>query len=254
MKKENLFLSSIDPNAGTTARKYELGVEIADYCTAMNMDALLSETKPRVDAQVRGIPQTVFHGPFNELFPCAIDPLARELAQKRFLQAATLAQHYGSEKLVFHGGYLPHVYYSCWYVEQSILFWKELLQKLPGTQVLCVENVLESEPQWLADIAAGVNDPRFRLCLDVGHAHVCSQIPVEQWLDAFAPWIGHFHIHNNDRSFDTHSPLDQGTIPMKEFLLCAQALCPQASFTLEVMDAEQNVRWLAAQNLLEEDL
>ena len=254
MKKENLFLSSIDTNAGSTARKYGLGLEIADYCTAMNMDALFSETKPRVDAQVRGIRKTVFHGPFNELFPCAIDPLARELAQKRFLQAAALAQRYGSHKIVFHGGYLPHVYYSCWYVEQSILFWKELLQKLPGSQVLCVENVLESEPQWLADIAAGVDDSRLRLCLDVGHAHVCSQIPVEEWLETLAPWIGHFHIHNNDRSFDTHSPLDQGTIPMKEFLLRAQALCPQASFTLEVTDGEKDVRWLAAQNLLEEDL
>ena len=40
MKKEQLFLSTIDPNAGKTAREYGLGVEIAEYCTAVNMDRL----------------------------------------------------------------------------------------------------------------------------------------------------------------------------------------------------------------------
>ena len=252
MKREQLFLSTIDPNAGAAARELGLGVEIADYCTAMNMDVLLDQTRPVVDNQVRDVPNRLFHGPFNELFPCAIDPLARELAAKRYLQAVKMAGAYGAKKLVFHGGYLPHVYYSCWYTEQSVLFWKDFLKKIPKDVTLCIENVLESDPQWMADIASGVNDPRFRLCLDVGHAHVCSEIPVEQWLETLAPWLGHFHIHNNDRSFDTHSPLDQGTIPMKELLARAEALCPDASYTLEVTDGRRGAQWLLQQGLLEE--
>lgn len=252
MKREQLFLSTIDPNAGAAARTFGVGVEIADYCTAMNMDMLLSETKPKVDAQVRNVSNRVFHGPFNELFPCAIDPLARELAAKRYLQAVQMAGEYGAKKLVFHGGYLPHVYYPCWYTEQSVLFWKDFLKKIPEDVTLCIENVLESDPQWMADITAGVDDPRLRLCLDVGHAHVCSEIPVEQWLETLAPWLGHFHIHNNDRSFDTHSPLDEGTIPMKELLTRAEALCPDASFTLEVTDGGRGTQWLFRQGILEE--
>ena len=252
MKREQLFLSTIDPNAGAAARELGLGVEIADYCTAMNMDVLLEQTRPVVDNQVRDVPNRVFHGPFNELFPCAIDPLARELAARRYLQAVEMAGEYGAKKLVFHGGYLPHVYYSCWYTEQSILFWKDFLKKIPEDVTLCVENVLESDPQWMAEIASGVDDPRFRLCLDVGHAHVCSEVPVEQWLETLAPWLGHFHIHNNDRSFDTHSPLDQGTIPMRQLLTRAAALCPDASCTLEVTDGRRGAQWLLRQGLLEE--
>ena len=117
---------------------------------------------------------------------------------------------------------------------------------------LYIENVMESDPQWMADIAAGVDDPRFRLCLDVGHAHICSKIPVEQWLDTLSPWLGHFHIHNNDRNSDTHSPLNQGTISMKEFLTRAEALCPDASYTLEVIDGRQGAQWLLQQGILEE--
>ena len=235
MRREQLYLSTIDENAGAAARDCGLGLEIADYCTAVNMDSLYAETKPRVDAQVQGVKRRMLHGPFNELFPCAIDPLARELAAKRYFQALRMAEQYGAKRLVFHGGYLPHVYYSCWYTEQSVLFWKEFLQ------------------QWMADIADGVDDPRFRLCLDVGHAHVCSEIGVMQWLETLAPWLTHFHIHNNDRSFDAHSPLDQGTIPMKTFLTRADALCPDATFTLEVTDGRRDVDWLLRQGILEEE-
>ena len=163
MRREQLYLSTIDENAGTTARGCGLGLEIADYCTAVNMDSLYAETKPRVDARVQGVKRRMLHGPFNELFPCAIDPLARELAARRYFQALRVAEQYGAKRLVFHGGYLPHVYYSCWYTEQSVLFWKEFLQRVPADTVLCIENVLESDPQWMADIAAGVDDPRFRL-------------------------------------------------------------------------------------------
>lgn len=252
MKREQLFLSTIDSKAGAVARELGVGIEIADYCTAMNMDMLLSETKPKVDAQVRNVFNRIFHGPFNELFPCAIDPLARDLAAKRYLQAVQMSMAYGAKRLVFHGGYVPHVYYPCWYTEQSILFWKNFLKKIPENVTLYIENVMESDPQWMADIAAGVDDPRFRLCLDVGHAHICSEIPVEQWLDTLAPWLGHFHLHNNDRNSDTHSPLNQGTIPMKEFLTRAEALCPDASYTLEVIDGRQGAQWLLQQGILEE--
>ena len=251
MKKQQLFLSTIDKNAGKTARKYGLGLEIADFCTAMNMDTLFENIRPSVEQQLEGVHERLFHGPFNELFPCAIDPLARELAKQRFLQAGALAQCYGASKIIFHGGFLPNVYFPCWYTQQSVSFWKELLVLLPGVEI-CVENVLESDPQWLENLASGVNDPRLRLCLDVGHCNVYSQIPVEDWLQKLAPWIGHFHIHNNDRSFDTHSPLGEGSISMYEFLICAQRLCPEATFTLEVTDGERAVRDLAARNQLEE--
>ena len=251
MKKQQLFLSTIDKNAGKTARKYGLGLEIADFCTAMNMDTLFDVVRPTVEQQLESVHNRLFHCPFNELFPCAIDPLARELAKQRFLQAGALAQGYGARKIIFHGGYHPNVYFPCWYTQQSVSFWKELLELLPGLEI-CVENVLESDPQWLEELASGVDSPRLRLCLDVGHCNVYSQIPVDDWLQRLAPWISHFHIHNNDRSFDTHSPLWEGSIPMHEFLICAQQLCPEATFTLEVTDGEGAVRDLAARNQLEE--
>ncbi|MGN0976790.1 MAG: sugar phosphate isomerase/epimerase family protein [Faecousia sp.] len=244
MEKAKLYLSTIDPNAQEYARRYGLGLEIAEYCTAMNMD----EDFPRTDAAVRekqmGIERLVFHAPFNELFPCAIDPKARALARDRYRQAISLARAYGAKRVVIHGGYQPFMYYPVWYTEQSVPFWKSFLKELPEDTTILLENVLEEQPKMLLDIVEGVDDPRLRLCLDIGHANVYSKVPVLDWLEALAPWISHFHIHNNDGSWDTHSPLNQGNIPIREFLAHAEALCPEATYTLELMESEASVRLL----------
>ena len=92
MNPSQLYLSTIDPLAGDIARREGLGVEIAEFCTAINADDLFEETNASVVRQITGVPRRILHGAFNELFPCAIDPLARKLAAYRYAQALSLAQ------------------------------------------------------------------------------------------------------------------------------------------------------------------
>ena len=249
VKKEKIYLSTIAPDAAPLARQYGLGIEIAEFCTAWNMDEAFKEVDGTLQGMLDGIPNTTLHGPFNELFPCAIDPKARSLAKYRYRQAMDLAKRYGSKKVILHGGYNGWIYYPVWYVEQSIVFWKEFLQKDPEVEIV-LENVLEREPGWLLDILKGVNDPRLRMCLDVGHVSAYSNISVMEWLEICAPYISHFHIHNNDGTRDQHNALNDGRIPMKELLRGIGALCPEASITLEVMQAQPSVDWLAQNGLL----
>ena len=249
MEKERFYISTIDPNAADTAREYGLGLEIAEYCTAWNMDREFPETDAAVREKLEGVSRRVLHGPFNELFPCAIDPKARELAAYRYRQAIGLAKGYGAGKVVLHGGYNPRLYYPCWYTEQSILFWKEFCREDPGVEIV-LENVFEEEPAMLLDIVRGVDHPKLRMCLDVGHVNAYSEIPASEWLKVCAGEVRHFHLHNNDGSGDVHGGLDQGTIPMKELLAMAKELCPAATFTLELMDARPSAVWLTENGLL----
>ena len=48
MKKENLFLSTIATDAPKVAREYGLCLEIAEYCTAWNMDEKFAGVDPVV--------------------------------------------------------------------------------------------------------------------------------------------------------------------------------------------------------------
>ena len=100
--------------------------------------------------------------------------------------------------MVCHGGFIPHVYYPEWYVEQSVLFWRALLDKLPENMTIALENVMEPSPETLVQIASGVDDPRLGLCLDVGHANTCvSDTPPLEWIAPMSPWLRHVHLHNN---------------------------------------------------------
>lgn len=247
MDLSEIYISTTASDADRVAEKYGLGIEIAEYCTAWNMDRQFAQTDPLVRHKIRNYRATLLHAPFNELFPCAIDPKARELAAYRYRQAIALAKSYGARKVIIHGGYHPKIYYPVWYTEQSILFWKEFLEEDPGVQIV-LENVLEEDPAWILDIIKGVDDPALRMCLDIGHVNAYSPIPVTDWLEVCAPWLSHFHIHNNDGTWDTHSALDQGNIPIKAFLEKARTLCPEATFTLELMEAEPSVRWMQEEN------
>ena len=243
------YISSIAPDAGASARKYGLGIEIAEYCTAWNMDEQFADVDGVVKQKLEDIGRCTLHAPYNELFPCAIDKLARQLAAHRYRQAIHLAKGYGASKVVIHGGYNERIYYPVWYVEQSVVFWKEFLKDDPGVEIV-LENVFETEPQWLLDIVTGVDHPKLKMCLDVGHVNAYSPVSVMKWLEICAPVLSHFHIHNNDGSQDKHNPLEEGQIPMKELLRKMEQLCPDATITLELLKDKPSVAWLAENGLI----
>ena len=249
MKKETIYLSTISPDAPCVAREHSFGLELAEFCTAWNMDEKFTHVDSVVKKKLEGIPRSLLHAPYNELFPCAIDKKARALAAERYRQATDLATRYGSRKVIIHGGYNPRIYFPVWYVKQSVLFWQDFLRGNPGVEIV-LENVLEDDPRWLLDIVAGVDDPRLRLCLDIGHVNAYSSVPLTDWLVLWAPYLSHLHIHNNDGSRDAHNALNEGTIPIKELLLQAQHLCPDATYTLELMNDAPSVVWLQENDLI----
>ncbi len=252
MKKQKLYLSTIDENAHKLAKKYGLCLELAEYCTAWNLDRERQQTDALVRRKLEDARACVLHGPYSELFPCAIDPEVRKVAAMRYAQTIEAAQCYGVSKIVIHGGFNNWLYFPCWYEEQSVLFWKEFAAQIPENMTICLENVLEQTPEMLGNIIRQVADPRIRMCLDVGHAHAYSEATAFQWIDACGDLISHFHVHNNDGSRDTHSPLDCGTIPMEPLFETMQKTCPDASITLELMDGASSVRWLLETGILEE--
>ena len=243
MRREKIYLSTIASDAPFYAREYGFGLEIAEFCTAWNIDRRFELTDSRVQESLQGISRSILHAPSNELFPCAIDEKARELAAYRYRQAIDLAKRYGSKKVVIHGGYHPWMYYPVWYVGQSVAFWKDFLKEDPGVEIV-LENVLETQPDMILDILEGVDDPRLRMCFDVGHINAYSYIPIMDWLETCAPWIGHIHVNNNDGREDLHQGLQDGIIPMKELLQRIESLCPEATITLEMTQTKSSLEWL----------
>lgn len=235
--RQKIYLATISEAAPALAREHRLGLEIDEFCTATNMDADFPRWDARVREALASTDRAVLHAPFAELTPCAVDPLIREVSMRRLTQAGKLCARYGIRRMVVHSGFLPRVYFPVWFVEQGAGFFRELLSKLPKDFELLIENVLDPEPEPLVDLAQAIADPRARLCLDVGHAHAVSQIPVSRWLNVCAPVLGHLHLHDNDGSADLHRVPGDGTIGFPglfdQILTCA----PSATFTFESPDA-----------------
>lgn len=241
---DRFYLSTIDKHAHILAKQHGFGIEIAEFCTPWFLDDEFAQIDPKIREKLSCSDRFVLHAPFSELFPCAIDPKVRRIAAERYRQVIRVAQGYGIGKIVVHGGYNPRIYFPVWYTEQSVLFWKAFVQEIPEGMVFCLENVFEETPEMLTEIIRQVNSPKLRMCLDTGHVNAYSKVPVMEWLEGCADLAAHFHIHNNDTGRDSHSQLWEGTIPMQEVLTVIEEKCPDATVTLEMMNAAPSVRWL----------
>lgn len=248
---KKLHISTIDENAHALAVKYGLGIECAEFCWAYYIDAEREAHLKKARADTAGIESLWFHAPFAEISPCAIDPKVKALTKERYSQSLEIARELGIKRLVIHGGYIPHVYYPEHYVEESISFWKEFLIDAPEDISIALENVMEPEPSTLVGIAAGVNDPRLGLCLDIGHANcdITSAKPLE-WISPMAPYLKHVHIHDNNGGRDLHLPLGEGNVPFEEIIVKVAELASRATFTIENMNAEPSIRRLIEKGFL----
>lgn len=88
-----LHISGMDSCAPALARQWQLGLETIAFSYAPLLDD--SAALPRTREEIHGISSLWLHGPFAELIPCAIDPLARDVAMRRFRQALDAAQALG---------------------------------------------------------------------------------------------------------------------------------------------------------------
>lgn len=242
---DRLYISTMADDAPELAARYGLGLEIADFCTAINMDRLFEEKNAEVVRKMQCAGRFTFHAAFNELCPAAIDPVVRRHTAARYDQAVALAGSYGIRKVIIHTGFIPLVYFPEWFVPESVKFWKEFLSGVPEDMVLCLENVMEPGPEIQAGILGAVDDPRLRACLDIGHANTrISHTPAEKWIDVLSPYLAHLHIHNNDGDMDLHHPLGQGTMDIAALLDRTERAAPDATYAIENLSAGSSLLWL----------
>jgi len=244
-------VSTIAPEAAEVAREYGLGLEIAHFCTPYNMDDDFGYWDGLVRKDIQGVSGVTLHAPFSELCGAAIDPLVREVTRHRFEQAYQLALGYGATRMVVHSGFLPVLYDVDWFAEQLAAFWRGFLQAHEGDCLIVLENVFETEPGMLARIASEVDDPRFWLCLDLGHANTSGAgAPLDEWVKTMGPHLAHVHVHNNHGDFDHHLLPSEGSIDMRAVLPVLHGLSEDVSFALECQKPRAAVEWLQQNALL----
>lgn len=191
------------------------------------------------------------HLPFVGLASGSSDEAVRCEARDALIRSFEIARIYNPDYLVGHSGVSESSDYDH---NAALRTWREALDAWPGHPPLYLENTMEREPEPLIalvqDLAALHEGTG--ICFDVGHWYCFAngriRDDLERWLDAFAPYLAHVHLHDNDGSADQHKGLGKGTLPWRRFAEALKARSLRPTFALEPVnldDFDANTAFLA---------
>jgi len=197
-----LFVNNgINPEIGIDADTLD-NFKISDF---ENIAGNLSVYRPRI----------TLHGPFMDLSAGSKDPEIRGVTRRRLGQLLQLIPIFKPETVVCHAGYdtRRNAFFKEIWIENSLVIWSWLARQLDkmGTRLM-LENVYEKDPEDLLVLLRGLKTEKVGLCLDIGHLWSFGNSTPAIWLDAAGEFIGQFHLHDNDGTFDQHLGLGSGNI------------------------------------------
>lgn len=204
------------------------GVEVADFALPWVLDnraeqARLLRWHRRHLAGVAG--PVSLHAPFIDIVPASPDRQVRAVASRRLTRTLGLCQDLGARFLVAHTGLNPLIrqpgFLDGWLKRQAA-FWSEIV---PGTGVqVLFENMWEPDPAPLLALADRTGHLGTALCLDTGHAHLHSTLPVASWVAALGPHLAYLHLNDNHQAHDEELAPGQGTIDWRAVAAALRAL------------------------------
>ena len=160
---------------------------------------------------------------------------------KIYNEAYYIAKELGCTEMVIHSNYKPGTdWYSGW-INRAKEFLNKFLVDKDNSITICIENQFESDSELLLKLIDEVNDNRVKICLDIGHAHANSNMPVEDWIKTLKNRIAYYHLHNNHgkqtilgyNKDDEHFGLTNGTIDIEKVLTLAEEYTPDAIWNIE---------------------
>ena len=181
------------------------------------------------------------HAPFWDLNLGTKNPMIKEATMKAFNYAYRVAKELGCTEIVVHNGFVPNTsFYEGW-VRNATAFWQEFFSDKDGSITIMIENQCEEDSEVLRMEIDSVNDPRLKVCLDIGHANANSNMSVEDWIITLGDRIGYLHLHNNHGKQsgrpsymnDEHLGIDDGTIDIARVFSLLEEYCPDAIWNLE---------------------
>jgi len=264
---ENVLVSAGRHNAEEClelAHRLGLGIEIMAFAFPDVLDGDVQTEIARYKQMLAGLAGPVtLHGPFFDMVSGSLDERINALCTQRYQQAIRIAAELGARQIVLHANFIGSLhnlnYREGWH-ERSVTFWQPIVEFAEAQGVpIALENMWEFDPTIITNLLQAIQSPYLRACLDIGHAHIFSnpEFDLNAWIEAFAPWLIHFHMNNNNGVIDEHHAFDweKGTLDYHQILPRLRAQFPQALFVLEmdtVEDMKASLPYFITQQTIEE--
>lgn len=254
LSKENFFVSFVDESMKDYFFEKPIiyNVELLLFCLPEIINGPWIKVVREVKNVFKKYPvQRHIHGPFMDLAYHSRDQEVCDLARRKIELGLAIAGDIGAGHIVFHSTYNPLVadpsYIKVW-SQRTAQFWSELIPIAERNKcIIVIENVYDNAPKLLKKLVQQVNSPYFKVCFDVGHAHIFGNVPLEKWITTFKNDLIHIHLHDNSKIYDEHGGLGTGTIDFKKFFASIDKLRLSPAFVLEVKndkELEKSIQYL----------
>ena len=247
---KNLLISS---SAGDTIRDSVLlaeelgtGIEISRVPLFKKRGMTVKETVDILNKDLDGFQNRItLHAMFSDVNIASADYMLKEIAQQRCYQSLEIGKGIKADTILFHTGNKGTKHYGSIdsFKENFVSFWKEFIKEFEKAGLIAViENVFETSPNFCLDLFNQINSPNLKLALDTGHVNLYAHdTEVSEWIEAYGDNLYHLHIHNNFRTNDDHSDLDNGTLNYNKILTQIKNSNINPTFVLE-MFTENDIR------------
>ena len=215
------------------ANENGLGFEVQDLMFPAVMD---DEKKAgKLLSLYEGAPVVSLHGPFIDLNFSGGDKKVFAITKERIETCASYCNILGAKKMVLHSCFFPvspkeDPLYEIW-SRTAADYLCEVAEKYDIT--LCIENVIDRDPDIIKRLVETASHPKIKVCLDVGHTNF-SKAGIDTWMNALAPYIVHYHLHDNKGYYDEHLSAGDGTVEWKRFFELKNRLGLDNDMLLEV--------------------
>ena len=218
-----------------------LGIEISRFGKLSELDEKFDETLKNYKAILNGFKGEVsLHGFFSNLAIASKDSAIKQISIKRYYQSLEIAQSLGAKSIVFHtlkNNLLKHKEFNKIYFQQSVEFYNQFIKECENSNItVALENVHESDPEYIRDTIAIINSNNFKACLDIGHCNLHSNLSPSEWIKTYGIMLYHMHVHNNFKDEDSHSSLLKGDIDLIQTFKTIKELNIKPSITFEIFD------------------
>jgi len=167
----------------------------------------------------------------------------------RFSKTIHLAKIFGPKVIVFHAGYEKWKFdgtIDLW-LKSSLDTWRPLVKEAEDQGLtLAIENIYEETPAPLVALLEEIGSPRFRFCLDTGHHHIFSKVPLPSWLQTLGKYLSEIHLHDNHGEMDEHLPIGEGGFDFDQLFALLSQFRLNPVYTLEPHQEDHLFRGLQA--------
>ena len=205
------------------AEHYGFGLELQAFTEQNILANHLSEELERHRQALSGFRGDIsVHGAFYDMTSASPDPAILEVTRRRYRQNLRAAAELDAKYVLFHLNYLGNCKipnFRPGWLQREIDFWSSFVLEAEQLEIpVLLENSWEDEPSLITDILSEVGHPYLRGCLDVAHATLYSRVPLEEWIDAYRPWLFCCHLNNHNGQLDLHWPLHRGIVDYRHAL------------------------------------